>query len=202
MFAGSTNDAEPLRDKTGGRRFWILKTEATSADTVERLSKMTDDYIDQVWAEVYQAYLEEKAGGAVSLLPPQEILDRARELQEQATEGSELIAQIENFLEAPIPTAEVWDRLNRQHKRYFIQDGYLSDDIDNKRCDCRRDVVCSAEIANELFGIDNLNKDKATLREINTIMSNLKGWHKIDGARRMPSYGVQRNVYERVGAAD
>ena len=43
VFAGSTNDPEPLRDKTGGRRFWILKTEVTSTDTVKRLSDITDN---------------------------------------------------------------------------------------------------------------------------------------------------------------
>lgn len=198
VFSGSTNDGEPLRDRTGGRRFWILRAGASIHDTVERLAGITDDYIDQVWAEVYHAYKIEKESGSVSLMPPSSVLERARELQEQSTEGSEMLAQVESFLNTPIPAVDVWDKLCKQDRRYYMQTGYINGTLYNgaKRY---REYICSAEIANELFGLDNLVKEKATLREINLVMNNMQGWRKFEKSKRVDPYGVQRNVYMRIG---
>ncbi len=198
VFSGSTNDGEPLRDRTGGRRFWILRTGAAINDTVERLSSVTDNYIDQVWAEVYHAYQIEKESGTVSLMPPANVLERARELQEQSTEGSEMLAQIETFLNTPVPSGDIWDNMCKQDRRNYIQSGCVNGNRYNgaKRY---RDSVCSSEIANELFSLDNLVKEKATLREINLVMNNMHGWRKYEKSKRMDPYGVQRNVYLRIG---
>ena len=200
VFAGSTNDTEPLKDKTGGRRFWILESCATAGDTAERLSIITDDYIDQIWAEVYAAYKTENAEGEVSLMPPKEIMDHARELQEQATEGSEFLGQIVAFLETPIPAPAVWDSYDKEMRKRFFQNAIY--DATGKHVEGvrLRDTICSAEIATELFHIDNLAKNKALIHDINTVMANLHGWCKISTGNAVWTgriYGPQRNIYQR-----
>ena len=199
VFSATTNDSEPLKDKTGGRRFWMLKSNATSKSTSQRLAILSDDYIAQVWAEVYQHYNEELAAtGNVNLLPPPDILAEAAKLQEEFTEGSEFKAQIENYLEQLIPTPDIWNDLTKEQRRDFINGNrvyYLCRLVEGT---VKRDVVCSAEIAFELFQIDQLNKEKMTLREINTILANLEGWHKSSSSStRMEPYGIQKNVYIR-----
>ena len=159
----------------------------------------TINYIAQVWAEVYQHYNEELAAtGNVNLLPPPDILAEAAKLQEEFTEGSEFKAQIENYLEQLIPTPDIWNDLTKEQRRDFINGNrvyYLCRLVEGT---VKRDVVCSAEIAFELFQIDQLNKEKMTLREINTVLANLEGWHKSSSSStRMEPYGIQKNVYIR-----
>ena len=202
VFAATTNDNEPLKDKTGGRRFWILTSLASSDTTSERMNILDDTYIQQVWAEVYYKYnLELKATGKIKLLPPSEILVEATKIQEELTEGSEMIDLIRNYLDTPIPEKTIWDSLTKRRRQDFIKNGDLSMEVNERIVRVvgtnLRQEVCSAEVAYELFDIDNLNKEKTTLREINTILSNLDNWHKHSGGKRMGIYGSQKNVYVR-----
>ena len=60
VFIGSTNDDTFLRDITSGveRRFWCIRCNKTKMDS--RISDtMTEDYVDQLWAEAYQYYVED-----------------------------------------------------------------------------------------------------------------------------------------------
>ena len=199
VFSATTNDSEPLKDKTGGRRFWMLKSNANSNTTPQRLAILSDDYVNQIWAEVFQRYNEEfAANGNVNLLPPLDILAEAARLQEDFTEGGEVKTLIEDYLEKLIPTDNIWDHLTKEQRRNFIKDNnvyYLARLVEGS---VKRNMVCSAEIAFELFEIEQLNKDKMTLRDIKTIMDNLKGWHKESGRSiRMGPYGTQKNIYVR-----
>lgn len=199
VFSATTNDSEPLKDKTGGRRFWILKSNATSETTSQRLDILSDDYIAQIWAEIYHLYNEEMSTtDKVNLLPPPEILAEAAKLQENFTEGGEIKALIENYLNTPIPTPEFWDNFTKEEKRNFILRHILPYRFRDMYVTVQRNIVCSAEIAYELFEVEQLNKDKMALREINSIMANLKGWHKESNRSiRMGPYGCQKNVYVR-----
>ena len=51
LFSATTNSEEFLKDRTGGRRFLILVSEAKPDTIKERMAKFTKDYILQVWAE-------------------------------------------------------------------------------------------------------------------------------------------------------
>ena len=199
IFSATTNDPEPLKDKTGGRRFWMLKSNATNNTTSQRLDILSDYYIDQVWAEVYQRYNEELAAtGNVNLLPPPDILAEAARLQEEFTEGGEVKTLIEDFLEKLIPPDDIWDQLTKWQRRNFIEGDIVIHLFKTVEGSVKRNMVCAAEIAFELFGIEQLNKDKMTLRDIKTIMDNLDGWHKDSGRSiRMGPYGTQKNVYVR-----
>lgn len=197
VFAATTNDHEPLRDRTGGRRFWILKTTADSSSTVERLHDISDDFVDQLWAEVYHKYLAEEAeNGVVNLLPSQAVLNTAKELQDEFTEGQGNIELIKHFLNSYIPK-NGWDKLPKEHRRAFMQAPAHVVNAKLSEGKTLRMFVCAAEIAYELFNVEDLNKDKSLLREINSILANLSGWTKLSKPKRMGAYGVQKNVYER-----
>ena len=192
VFSATTNDSEPLKDRTGGRRFWMLKSIATSNTTPQRLAILSNDYIEQVWAEVYQRYNEElAANGNVNLLPPPDILAEAARLQAEFTEGSEIISLIENYLDQLIPSSDIWDRLDKCNRRDFIKGNPVMYHCEYVKSTVKRTTVCSAEIAFELFEAEHLNKEKM-------LLANLKGWHKSsNSSTRMGPYGIQKNVYVR-----
>ena len=51
VLGGTTNDEEFLRDPTGARRFWIIKTESTiNTDILE------GKFLEQIWAEAHALY--------------------------------------------------------------------------------------------------------------------------------------------------
>ena len=60
IFIGSTNDDTFLRDSTSSveRRFWVIKCNKTKMDNKIR-KVMTDDYVDQLWAEAYDSYMKD-----------------------------------------------------------------------------------------------------------------------------------------------
>lgn len=60
VFIGSTNDDTFLRDSTSSveRRFWVIKCNKTERDNKIR-TVLTDEYINQLWAEAYHYYKED-----------------------------------------------------------------------------------------------------------------------------------------------
>ena len=57
VFAITVNDEHFLKDLTGNRRYKILESHSAQNEIVEGL---TDDYVDQIWAEVFHIYQELK----------------------------------------------------------------------------------------------------------------------------------------------
>lgn len=58
VFAGTTNLPEFLKDRTGGRRFWIIVCD-DNFDTFKALNDIDQNCINQVWAEVLYKFKEE-----------------------------------------------------------------------------------------------------------------------------------------------
>lgn len=73
VFIGSTNDTAFLRDNTSivERRFWVIKCNKTSKDS-KVFDVLTDDYINQLWAEAVFYYQEN----------PNTYLDLPKDLQD------------------------------------------------------------------------------------------------------------------------
>lgn len=101
LFIGSTNDDTFLRDSTSSveRRFWVIKCNKTKMD--DKIRKiMTDDYVDQLWAEAYWYYK----------LDPKQYLDMEPERMEEfakvqkqfnISENDELVDYIRDILDRP-----------------------------------------------------------------------------------------------------
>ena len=207
VFAGTTNLPEFLKDRTGGRRFWIIVCDDTF-DNFKVLNDIDKNCINQIWAEVLYKFKEEQLFNERNLLPSKEILEQAKLIQEAYTEGSALDGLITAFLEMPIPDKTTWDNMSKPERRkYANNDGRGFEIIEGYGIfrdaaktiptgSCRRDIVCAAEIAYECLNIDNPNKDRISLKDINEILDSLPNWELI-GRKSCGIYGIQRRVYRR-----
>ena len=121
VFAISVNDDQFLSDKTGNRRFVVLHSTSEPGNYVKGL---TDDYIDQMWAEVYQHYKELfKDGFNAAKLE----LSAATKIEVEAVAEKylrdDVADEILNFLDKKIPPLVIWHCLSKEERRKFFADG-------------------------------------------------------------------------------
>ena len=209
VFAATTNSPEFLKDRTGGRRFWILVCD-DEFDTFQALGEIDKNYIDQIWAEVFHIMKSQKPFDEKQLLPPPEILQKAQELQEEYTEGSGFEGMVMAFLDMLIPDNETWDNMDKNQRRKYastdgrgcnIAEGY-GDAFTSREIPAgtrKRNIVCATEIAYECFKMDNPNTNRGTIKEITEILDGLPNWIS-KGRTTCGIYGVQRKVYVRKGS--
>ena len=135
VFAITTNDKLCLSDPTGNRRYPIVQCHSKPRDYVDGL---TDDYIDQIWAEVFFKFNEMfKDGFDERKL----VLSKAAQIvsDEIAAEHTrdDLGETISSFLDTKIPPKVIWDNLSREERRKFFTDGghvaIIEDDIISRR---------------------------------------------------------------------
>ena len=124
VFSVTVNDEQFLRDQTGNRRFWILKCQSKMFEIVEGL---TDEYIQQVWAEVKQIYAETFANGFddKKLQLSFDSKRRAEEIADGFMQDDGLRGEIESFLQMKIPYPSIWKLLTKEQRRKFIADGSI-----------------------------------------------------------------------------
>ena len=126
VFAISTNDETFLSDTTGNRRFNIIHCHSKQGDYVEGL---TDDYIQQLWAEVYQKFNELFQGITdLKLVGKKLEISRASkqiaaEIAEQHLNDDGMQGEIEAFLYTKIPPRIIWNLLSKEERRKFFVDG-------------------------------------------------------------------------------
>lgn len=182
IFAATTNDRIFLKDRTGGRRFWIVMCEGNGTKPLE---DFTMKEAAQCWAELMAIWQEDK-----NLLPSAESLAVARELQEAHTEGSEKFGLIQEYLERLLP--EEWDHMNLQDRQFWLN-GDRS--IYPGEGSIKRDRVCVFEIWCECFGNPQKTLRNLDAREINNILQRMPGWkphHSKSSILRFSLYGRQR----------
>ena len=124
VFAITVNDDEFLRDCTGNRRFMILHSNSAKFDFVDGL---TNDYIHQVWSEVYNHYKELfKDGFDDSLLQlSKEAEKHGEEIADQYLQDDGLTTEIKSFLDEKILPQVIWQLLSRDERRqFFVHKGF------------------------------------------------------------------------------
>ena len=212
-FAGTTNNEAFLKDPTGGRRFLILVASATDSEAKQLLAKIDKNYIDQLWAEVLVFYksLFKDGFDDSNLVPPTEVLEAAKQLQGDYTEGSELEGMIREYLDILLP--KNWNSMTKTARREFIQNHAPNNDADNRsdennfvdsynkmpEGEVKRTVVSAVEIAYELFNIDNPCEKRSTIRQISDILAQFEDWKRTTW-KRCGVYGQQRVAFERVSS--
>ncbi|MBQ3433868.1 MAG: hypothetical protein IJG24_02345, partial [Selenomonadaceae bacterium] len=126
----TVNDKQFLSDKTGNRRFPILESQSAAGDYIEGL---TDEFIAQVWAEVFTWY---NALTADDTDRDNRKVDKALELSRDAQQQVEAVAEkfmrddglaneIQGYLDTPIPAQVIWHTLTKEERRTFMTQGSL-----------------------------------------------------------------------------
>lgn len=178
VFLGSTNEAEYLRDSTGGRRFWPIACRVGEIDT-DRLARE----VDQIWAEakaMYDRMRQEHPSGTLPLYMNNPVAAAyAKDLQESRRElGGEdmLLGRIQAWLEEPIGS----------------ETGFLG----SEDAVVLRDEVCVLDIWVTMLGNVRDKPSGRDSREIGQALSRLSGWKALPTPRATKKWGNQR-LYRR-----
>lgn len=190
VFFGTTNAEKGyLRDTTGNRRFWPVKTPGGGK---KKSWQLTQYEVLQIWAEALN-YVE--AGEKLYLDVSLEKL--AKDEQREAMESDEREGLIRDFLDMLLP--EEWDSMGFYERRAFINGTEFGE---SQRVGIRmRTCVSNMEIWCECFGKDRANCKRMDSNEISAIMSGIGGWTIAPKKERIPLYGPQW-VYVRAAVPD
>ena len=119
VFSITVNDKQFLRDLTGNRRYWILESPLKEFEIVHGI---TDEYIQQVWAEVvhkFKQMMQPKFNDKLLELPL-EYKHQAEEIAAEFTADDGLQTEIEEFLDIEIPHPLLWKLLTKEERRKFF----------------------------------------------------------------------------------
>ena len=179
VFFGTTNaETGYLRDTTGNRRFWPVKTPGNGR---KHSWELTQEDILQIWAEVL-TYV--KAGERLFLSPEIEALAQAE--QREAMESDEREGLVRLYLDTLLP--EGWEDMDLFERRNFLNGGdFGASPVSGT---VRRSTVSNMEIWCECFGKDRANLHRTDSNEITAILKRL-GWEKAKSKARIPLYGPQ-----------
>lgn len=167
-FIGTTNATEYLTDFTGNRRFFPIPLEADSA--TKSPFDMTDDTIQQIWAEAKHLYFEEKAKIHVDR---NEAINKIAETYRGKAQFKGLdIEEIENYLNMPV--SENWNNLKTEDKRKSYlnyQNGdYFGSDHHIER-------TTTKEILSVVFNLDaSYHQAQSKYSKIKGYMDNQPDW--------------------------
>lgn len=179
VFFGTTNAENGyLRDTTGNRRFWPVKTPGIGK---KHSWDLTDDDVQQVWAEAVE-YVN--SGEKLHLLPEIEAL--AKYEQREALEADEREGLVSDFLSTLLP--ENWDELDLFDRRSFFEGTGLGEI--GKKGSIKRVSVSNMEIWCECFGKERANLKRADSNDLSAILAKLD-WERLPKKERVPLYGPQ-----------
>lgn len=179
IFFGTTNaESGYLRDTTGNRRFWPVKTPGNGSKKSWNLKL---EEIQQIWAE---ALVYVKQGEKLYLDPSMEVL--AKTEQREAMESDEREGLVKDFLEVLLP--EDWDDMDLYERRNFLNGSEFGGS--SRVGVTKRTMVSNMEIWCECFGKERANIKRSDSNELSSILIKLC-WVKNTNKTRIPLYGPQ-----------
>lgn len=181
-FFGTCNQMDFLQDMTGNRRFWPVDVglQPTTKDVWHHL---TDDTIDQLWAEAKARW---QAGEQLFLTG--EIEQQAQEMQEQHREASPKEGLIADFVAREIPVD--WQKWPIDRRRDWWAQATHGEVETTKR-----DRITAIEIWCELYNGNQKDFRQTDTREINNILAKLPNLTRAKTSFRCGPYGTQRGFY-------
>lgn len=182
IFFGTTNRDDFLRDTTGNRRFLPIDVRPEFI-TKSVIDNLTEEEIDQVWAEAYQLYL---AGEPLYMTGEEDKIAKIE--QHKHSETDERRGVIEEYLERKYP--DNWNTMDLIDRRRWLEDPLSSNGT------VKKEFFCVAEIWCECLGRDKSDMDKYKTREINDILKSLSEWESVTSTKNFSIYGKQR-YYKR-----
>ncbi len=152
VFIVTCNDQQFLKDKTGNRRFLVLKCNSKKFDYVEGLNQ---EYIQQVWAEALYKFNEKFADGFndSKLQLSTETQQIAEKIAETFTIDDSLDGEIEAFLNTKIPPYPVWKLLTKEERRKFFLANSIT--LDKEDLQVRRNKLKTDELVEFDNAIEN-----------------------------------------------
>ena len=179
VFFGTTNaESGYLRDTTGNRRFWPVKTPGSGK---KQSWNLTHEEILQIWAETL-VYVRQ--GEKLYLSPEMDAL--AKDEQREAMESDEREGLVREYLDTLLP--ERWAEMDLFERRNFLT-GSDFGSLQEKGT-VKRTSVSNMEIWCECFGKERANLRRTDSNELTGILARL-GWKRADNKVRIPLYGPQ-----------
>lgn len=182
VFFGTTNNKDFLRDPTGNRRFMPIDVRPEYA-TKSVNDDLTQDEVNQIWAEAYQLYLAKEP---LYLVGDEDIIAKIE--QHKHSEADERKGIIEEYLNTKFP--DDWDKMGLYDRRRWLEDPL------SKNGTVQKDFVCIAEVWCECLGKDKTEMSRYNTREVNEILRSLPEWEAIASTKNFPLYGKQK-YYKR-----
>ncbi len=180
VFFGTTNaETGYLRDTTGNRRFWPVKTPGGGT---KHSWQLTEEDIRQIWAEVL-VYVD--AGERLYLDADME--DYAKAEQREAMESDEREGIVREYLDKLLP--ENWADMSIYERRNFLA-GESEFGMEAVKGVMPRTSVSNMEIWVECFGKDRANLSISEGNQIKAILAKI-GWTRHEKKERIPLYGPQ-----------
>lgn len=178
IFVATTNNADFIRDPTGGRRWWPINV-GVQPRKLSPFDDLTDDVVEQIWAEavVYWQLGED-------LFLDSRMEAEARNLQSAHTEESPWAGAIREYAEKLLP--ENWDNIDLPERRDYAQGKH---NFNIGEGTVKRDRICAAEVWCELLGGDLKNMNRGQANEINNVLRKMPGWEE-QKSIRFKHYGV------------
>ena len=179
VFFGTTNaESGYLRDTTGNRRFWPVKTPGSGK---KQSWNLTHEEILQIWAE---ALVYVRQGEKLYLSAEMDAL--AKDEQREAMESDEREGLVREYMDTLLP--ERWAEMDLFERRNFLS-GSDFGGLQEKGT-VRRTSVSNMEIWCECFGKERANLRRTDSNELTGILARL-GWKRADNKVRIPLYGPQ-----------
>ena len=184
VFFGTTNEESGyLRDTTGNRRFWPVKTPGSG---YKHSWQLTQTEISQIWAE---ALYYVNSGEKIYLDSDLDAL--AQEEQRDAMQTDEREGLVREYLDKLLP--EDWETMDLAERRGFLRGDAFTGG--NREGTIRRNTVCALEIWCECLGRESGAIRRSDSNDIFSMLARI-GWKKAEtnslGVRRLPLYGPQR----------
>ncbi len=180
VFFGTTNAEKGyLRDTTGNRRFWPVKT---PGEGKKQSWELTDNEVLQIWAEVLM-YV--KKGEKLYLDAKLEMLAKAE--QREALESDEREGLVRDYLDTLLPDG--WDAMDLYERRNYLNGSEFGGD--HRVGKNRRTSVANMEIWCECLGKERANLKRLDSGEISSILARIGGWIRSEKKERIPIYGSQ-----------
>lgn len=179
IFFGTTNaESGYLRDTTGNRRFWPVKTPGGGHQYSWEIS---DETVRQIWAE---ALVYVKAGERLYL--DARVNQLAKMEQREAMEADEREGLVRDYLDTLLP--DNWESMDLFERRNYLN-GTGFADIGLKG-NVKRTSVCNMEIWCECFGKERANLKRMDSNELASILIKLD-WERLPNKVRTDLYGPQ-----------
>ena len=185
IFFGTTNSQNGyLRDITGNRRFWTVRTPGTGRWKPWDLTK---EDIEQIWAEVLVLIDQGEKLYLDSNMERYSTAEQAFAMEQDDREGL-----VSDYLNLHLP--ENWNDMDSYARQEYVRDP--ESPLQPKGVTARN-TVSNIEIWCECFGKRKEDIKPADSYAIAAIMLRIEGWQKTDERKNLPIYGLQR-IYKRL----